>query len=50
MFAKNKAQLLFENEIVEASYLYWICNSKAFEICLNQHADILRFYGGFFEN
>ena len=26
----------------EASYLYWICNSKAIEICPNQHADLLR--------
>ena len=30
------------NEIFGASYLYWICNSKAFEICSNQYADFLR--------
>ena len=32
-----------ENEIFEASYLYQVCNSKAMEICPNQHADLLRF-------
>ena len=42
MFAKNQAQILLENEIFEVSCLYWICNSKAFEICSNQHADLLR--------
>ena len=31
-----------ENEVFESSYLYWICNSKAIEICPNQHADLLR--------
>ena len=30
-----------ENEIFESS-LYWICNRKAFEICSNQHPDLLR--------
>ena len=35
-------QLLLENEFFEISYSYWICNSKAFEICPNQHADLLR--------
>ena len=29
-------------EIFEVSYLYWIYNSKAFKICPNQHADLLR--------
>ena len=42
MFANNYAQLVLENEIFEASYLHWIYNSKAFEICPNQHADLLR--------
>ena len=32
-----------ENEIFEASYLYYICNSKAVKICPNQYADLLRF-------
>ena len=30
------------NEIFEVNYLYQICNSKAIEICSNQHADLLR--------
>ena len=42
MFAKNLAQLLLENEIFEASFLYWICNNIALKICPNQHADLLR--------
>ena len=27
----------------EANFLYYICNSKAIEICPNLHADLLRF-------
>ena len=33
-----------ENAIFEASYLYYMCNSKAIEICPNQDADLLRFF------
>ena len=40
-FYQNEKMKL-ENEIFEVSYLYWIYNSKAFEICPNQHADLLR--------
>ena len=29
VFGKNEAEFLLENEIFEASYLYWICNRKA---------------------
>ena len=39
---KELSTLLLENEIFEASYLYWICNSKALEICSNEHADLFR--------
>ena len=44
VFAKNEAKLLLENEIFEASWLCWICNSKAIKICPNQHADLLRIF------
>ena len=27
----------------QATYLYWICNSKTIKICPDQHADLLRF-------
>ena len=42
VFENEISQHLLENEIFEASYLYWICNSKAFEICSNHHAGLLR--------
>ena len=40
---KDQAHILLENEVIEASYLYWICNSKVIKICPNHHADLLRF-------
>ena len=33
----------FKNEIFEGSYLYYICNSKAIEICPNRLADLFIF-------
>ena len=41
---KELSKLLLENENFEARHLYWVCNSKAFEICQNQHADLLRIF------
>ena len=32
-----------DNEIFEASSLYWRCNSKTIKICPNQYADLSRF-------
>ena len=32
-----------ENEIFEATYIYYICNSKAIKISPNQHAELLGF-------
>ena len=43
VFAKNYAQPLLENEIFEATCLYYICNSKNIKICQNHHAHLLRF-------
>ena len=43
MSVKNQPQPLLENQIFEAIYLYYICNSKAIEICPNRDADFLRF-------
>ena len=39
---KELSKRKLENETFKVSYLYWICNGKAFEICPNQHADPLR--------
>ena len=36
VFEENKAKLLLEKEIFEASYLYQMCNSKAIKVCPNQ--------------
>ena len=33
-----------ENEIFEASYLYYVCNRKTINIWPSQHADLLRFF------